>query len=153
MGKMRSRSNCMVTVPASALDNATTAGKFETESAIFNKYLCVSDTESSHCRRPCGSPRRERASFGEQVQCGNLGASNDWKLQWNASIVRNRSCHDALASANDIVVTMCSGCSIRSSSSVFAYLRTAAPSREEPLDALQHELVVVRPLQCRPDPT
>ena len=41
MGKMRSRSNCMVTVPASALDNATTAGKFETESAIFNKYLCA----------------------------------------------------------------------------------------------------------------
>ena len=31
----------MVTVPASALDNATTAGKFETESAIFNKYLCA----------------------------------------------------------------------------------------------------------------
>jgi hypothetical protein len=38
---MRSRSNCMVTVPASALGNATTPGKFETESVFINKYLCA----------------------------------------------------------------------------------------------------------------
>jgi hypothetical protein len=31
----------MVTVPASALDNATMPGKFETESVFFNKYLCA----------------------------------------------------------------------------------------------------------------
>ena len=41
-------------------------------------------------------------------------------------MARSRSCH-ALTSENDIVaVTMRSGCSIKSSSSVFAYLRTAS---------------------------
>src|SRR6266436_2969581 len=51
---------------------------------------------------------------------------NDLKQEWNSSTARSRSCHALVSVSGIVVVTICSGCNIKSSSSVLAYLRTAA---------------------------